>query len=330
MSWCFKTVGDCPNSANGHHPQDGPEQGTVGHAAARLMVGTVPLSETSFETSSMTTRLSNPLRLPEDSGYECEPSLRRGRWARDTGVRVYAFFAGWDASAADPVASQSFQPTAQDKIVPAGAKVELLWNEGEFTEGPAPAADGAILFSDIGNRILRYDPRSGKTTVFRDPSGKSNGLKFDPRGQPRGLRRGGAGGQSPNLHHRAGRQRRARWPTVSRASASTAPTTWRSRPTGNVYFTDPRYVGDEPRELDFEGVFLVEPARHGARRDARRAEAQRHHRHARRQDGVRGRQQQPAGRQSSAAGVRRAVGRHAGRASACCTISGPSAAASTA
>jgi gluconolactonase len=28
---------------------------------------------------------------------------------------------------------------------------------------------------------------------------------------------------------------------------------------GNVYFTDPRYVGDEPRELDFEAVFLVSP-----------------------------------------------------------------------
>jgi gluconolactonase len=28
---------------------------------------------------------------------------------------------------------------------------------------------------------------------------------------------------------------------------------------GRVYFTDPRYVGDEPRELDFEGVFRVDP-----------------------------------------------------------------------
>jgi gluconolactonase len=26
-----------------------------------------------------------------------------------------------------------------------------------------------------------------------------------------------------------------------------------------VYFTDPRYVGDEPRELDFEGVFCIDP-----------------------------------------------------------------------
>src|SRR5207249_1131137 len=29
---------------------------------------------------------------------------------------------------------------------------------------------------------------------------------------------------------------------------------------GNVYFTDPRYVGSEPRELDFEAVFLVSPS----------------------------------------------------------------------
>jgi gluconolactonase len=28
---------------------------------------------------------------------------------------------------------------------------------------------------------------------------------------------------------------------------------------GRVYVSDPRYVGNEPRELDFEGVFLIEP-----------------------------------------------------------------------
>jgi gluconolactonase len=28
---------------------------------------------------------------------------------------------------------------------------------------------------------------------------------------------------------------------------------------GRVYVSDPRYVGDEPRELDYEGVFLIEP-----------------------------------------------------------------------
>jgi sugar lactone lactonase YvrE len=28
---------------------------------------------------------------------------------------------------------------------------------------------------------------------------------------------------------------------------------------GNVYFTEPRHVGDEPREIDFEGIFVVTP-----------------------------------------------------------------------
>ena len=28
---------------------------------------------------------------------------------------------------------------------------------------------------------------------------------------------------------------------------------------GRVYFSDPRYVGSEPRELDFEAVFRIDP-----------------------------------------------------------------------
>ena len=39
--------------------------------------------------------------------------------------------------------------------------------------------DGSILFSDIGNRIMRFDPKTGKTTVFREPSGRANGMIFD-------------------------------------------------------------------------------------------------------------------------------------------------------
>ena len=64
-----------------------------------------------------------------------------------------------------------------------GAKLEKLWGEGEFTEGPAEGPDGCIYFSDIGNRIMKFDPKTGKTTAFRDPSGRSNGLKFDAKGR---------------------------------------------------------------------------------------------------------------------------------------------------
>src|SRR5438105_9281728 len=72
---------------------------------------------------------------------------------------------------------------ATTEVVAPGAKLEKLWSEGTFTEGGALADDGSILFSDIGDRILRFDPKTGKVTVFREPSGRANGLIFDPQGR---------------------------------------------------------------------------------------------------------------------------------------------------
>src|SRR5436190_12627920 len=78
-------------------------------------------------------------------------------------------------------------------IVPEGAKLELLFTrtariKGGLTEGPACAPDGSIYFSDIPfgpdkGLIMRFDPRTKKTTVFIDDSKKSNGLKFDLEGR---------------------------------------------------------------------------------------------------------------------------------------------------
>src|SRR3954447_61846 len=72
---------------------------------------------------------------------------------------------------------------AADEVLAPGASLEKLWGEGSFTEGGALAGDGAILFSDIGDRIMRYDPSTGSVGVFRDPSGRANGLIFDPEGR---------------------------------------------------------------------------------------------------------------------------------------------------
>src|SRR5207244_11238422 len=79
---------------------------------------------------------------------------------------------------ADAIAAND--PEAQ--IVPDGAKLEMLWGEGDFTEGPALAPDGSIYFSDIGNAIYRYDPKIGTTALFRQPSGRANGLMFNQKG----------------------------------------------------------------------------------------------------------------------------------------------------
>src|SRR5947208_2388303 len=79
-----------------------------------------------------------------------------------------------------------------DEIVAPDAKLELLFTrtakiKGGLTEGPAAAPDGSIYFSDIPfgsdkGMILRFDPKTRKTTVFTEDSHKSNGLKFDARG----------------------------------------------------------------------------------------------------------------------------------------------------
>src|SRR5262245_35444267 len=80
-------------------------------------------------------------------------------------------------------------PTAAQDIVPAGTRPELLWNDGEFTEGVATGKNGLVYFSDIGiagktpGRIMRFDSKTGKTTVRVADSGQSNGLFFDQDGE---------------------------------------------------------------------------------------------------------------------------------------------------
>src|SRR5215813_2247536 len=71
---------------------------------------------------------------------------------------------------------------AQDGIVPAGAKLELLFDGGvALTEGCASAPDGMIYFSDItfshvskdkrgfieAGHIWKFDPKTKKTSIFR-------------------------------------------------------------------------------------------------------------------------------------------------------------------
>ena len=68
-------------------------------------------------------------------------------------------------------------------LVKDGAAFRKLGGDFKFTEGPALAPDGKIYFSDIPNeRIHAFDPKTGAITVFRESSGKANGLFFTPSG----------------------------------------------------------------------------------------------------------------------------------------------------
>ena len=52
------------------------------------------------------------------------------------------------------------------------------------TEGPAAARDGKVYFTNIpASKILVWDPRSRLVSVFRDNTGRTNGLLFDRQGR---------------------------------------------------------------------------------------------------------------------------------------------------
>src|SRR5687768_15171786 len=139
------------------------------------------------------------------------------------------------------------------RIVPQGAGLELLWNEGTFTEGGAVDASGGVLFSDIGDRLMRFDPKTEKTGVFRQPSGKGNGMAFDVQGR---LLVCEGGARRVSISDPAGVRTLCDRFEGKRFNSPNDIVVDRQ---GRAYFTDPRYGGQEGRELDFEGVFLVTP-----------------------------------------------------------------------
>src|SRR5438105_4918613 len=147
---------------------------------------------------------------------------------------------------------------ADEPIVPKGATLEKLWSEGEFTEGPAHGPDGCIYFSDIGNRIMRYDPKTHETSEFRNPSGRANGLDFDPQGRLVACEGANTGGKRRvTVTEKDGTIRvlADRW----QGKRFNSPNDVTIDSKGRVYFTDPRYVGDEPREIATESVYRIDP-----------------------------------------------------------------------
>jgi gluconolactonase len=157
------------------------------------------------------------------------------------------------------VAALALSPGAKEKsFVAPNTKLEKLWGEGEFTEGPVEGPDGRVYFSDIGNRVMVYDPKSGKTAVFREPGGRTNGLKFDAKGRLvacEGANTGG--GRRISLTEKDGTVKLLADRFAGKRFNSPNDLTIDAK--GRIYFSDPRYVGDEPRELDHESVYRIDP-----------------------------------------------------------------------
>jgi gluconolactonase len=171
----------------------------------------------------------------------------------------------WPARAAD---------RATGPIVPKGAKLEKLFDKGlVLTEGVAVAPDGTVYFSDItftsasrdkglkppeAGHIWKLNPKTLKATIFRSPSGMSNGIKFDAEGNMIVAEGADYGG------------RRVIKTDMKSGKSYILAAQYGGRPLnspndiaidekGRIYFSDPRYVGHEPIEQPVQAVYRIDP-----------------------------------------------------------------------
>lgn len=147
------------------------------------------------------------------------------------------------------------------RIVPKGAELEKLAAGFIFTEGPVwDAASGCLFFSDIpDNKIRKWTPGKG-VEIFREPSGKSNGLTLDKQGRliacehaNRRVSRTEKDGTVVTIADRYEGKR------------LNSPNDVVVKSDGSIYFTDPPYGLDArlgalgEKELPFQGVYFLSP-----------------------------------------------------------------------
>ena len=146
-------------------------------------------------------------------------------------------------------------------LVAEGSELERIATGFEFVEGPVwNQAETSVLFTDIPrDAILRW--HNGEVTTRRHPSNKANGLTYDSEGR------------LIACEHSTSRVSR----TDTSGAVSTLVAHWQERELnspndvivrsdGAIYFTDPsdgrtsdKWGLKRPRDLDFQGVFMVKP-----------------------------------------------------------------------
>ncbi|MEE3220008.1 MAG: SMP-30/gluconolactonase/LRE family protein [Planctomycetota bacterium] len=170
------------------------------------------------------------------------------------------------------VSSTQFQLRADDAIVPAGAKLEKLFEAVMLTEGVTVAPDGMVYFSDItfshqavtdngaihAGHIWKFNPRTGKASIFRSPSGMSNGIKFDAAGDMIVCEGADYGGRRvTRTDMKTGLSYIIAGLYEGRKFNSPNDATIDER--GRIYFSDPRYLGHETIDQPVMGVYRIDP-----------------------------------------------------------------------
>ena len=166
--------------------------------------------------------------------------------------------------AAFAIAAASPGLAAPGDVFPAVAQVEKLWGEGRLTEGVAVAADGTVYFADLAlsdrrrpPQTLRFDPASGRVTVFLADNGNTNGQKIGPDGRLWSVQTSAGGTRDLRAVSLKSRRREV---IASRYAGKrfNAPNDLVFDAAGRVWLTDLRAVGFEPIEQPFNGVYRID------------------------------------------------------------------------
>jgi gluconolactonase len=141
-----------------------------------------------------------------------------------------------------------------------------------LTEGVAVAPDGMVYFSDItfshvardkkgvieAGHIWKFDPKTRKTTIFRSPSGMSNGIKFDAAGNMIVAEGADYGGRRViRTDMKTGKSYIIAG--LFEGRPFNAPNDITIDEKGRIYFSDPRYLGHEPIDQPVQAVYRIDP-----------------------------------------------------------------------
>ena len=163
------------------------------------------------------------------------------------------------------------QANADDPIVPPNAKLEKLFESHVLTEGVSVAPDGMVYFSEItfsnksrdskgaieAGHIWKFDPATSKTSIFRSPSGMSNGIKFDAAGNMLVAEGADYGGRRlTRTDMKTGKSYIIAGMFEGRPF--NAPNDITIDEKGRIYFSDPRYLGHEPIEQPLMAVYRID------------------------------------------------------------------------
>jgi gluconolactonase len=165
-------------------------------------------------------------------------------------------------------------PEGDASVLPADSKLMKVFDEAcVLTEGVAAGADGMMYFSDItftsrckdesgkfpqAGNIWKYDPKTGEATVWRSPSGMSNGLKFDADGNMIAALGADFGGRmlvrtdmdTGKSYILTGLYDGKPYNALNDVTIDEQ---------GRIYFSDPRYLGHEPIFQPGYAVYRLDP-----------------------------------------------------------------------